>query len=134
MSRSPLEYLRHILDEIRYLARQSRHLDRMGFVQDETLKRAFVRSLEIIGEAAERVPDDFRRKYPQVPWRDMAGMRLPTRDQCLASRLTKSSRVRTPKDSAVLCKGGYVPGCDHAIPPDVSWDNFMYYRKLLNEF
>ncbi len=45
------------------------------FVGDETLKRAFVRSLEIIGEAAKNIPDDFKQKYSHVNWREMAGMR-----------------------------------------------------------
>ena len=33
----------------------------------------------------------------------------------------------------LILEGGYVPGCDHAIPPDVSWDNFLYYRQRLEE-
>ena len=37
--------------------------------------RAFVRSLEIIGEAAKKVPDDLRLQHPEVEWRAMAGMR-----------------------------------------------------------
>lgn len=45
------------------------------FVEDETLKRAFVRSLEIIGEATKKIPDDFKQKYAHVKWREMAGMR-----------------------------------------------------------
>lgn len=45
------------------------------FLNDETLKRSFVRSLEIIGEATKKLPDDFRQKYYRVPWRQMAGMR-----------------------------------------------------------
>jgi uncharacterized protein with HEPN domain len=36
---------------------------------------AFVRSIEIIGEATKHVPDDFRRQNPQFEWRAMAGMR-----------------------------------------------------------
>jgi uncharacterized protein with HEPN domain len=75
MSLSPLEYLRHILDETIYLSRQTPGLSKSQFLQDETLKRAFVRSIEIIGEATKRVPEDTRMKYPHIQWRAMAGMR-----------------------------------------------------------
>jgi len=44
-------------------------------MRDETVKRAFVRSIEIIGEASKQVPEDFRQKYPNVEWRAMTGMR-----------------------------------------------------------
>jgi uncharacterized protein with HEPN domain len=58
------------------LSYQSVHSFNAGsFLQDETLKRAFVRSLEIIGEAVKKVPEDFRAKYSQVEWRKMAGTR-----------------------------------------------------------
>ena len=39
------------------------------------LKRVFVRSLEIIGEAAKKVPEDTRANLPTLEWRKMAGMR-----------------------------------------------------------
>jgi len=75
MSFEPREYLRHILAEADYLIERSRDLDVGAFRADETLRRAFVRSLEIIGEAAKKVPEEWRRRYPQVDWRAMAGMR-----------------------------------------------------------
>jgi uroporphyrinogen decarboxylase len=34
----------------------------------------------------------------------------------------------------VLAHGGYIPFCDHMVPPDVSWDNFVYYRKKVREY
>ncbi|MFQ5780676.1 MAG: DUF86 domain-containing protein [Nitrospiria bacterium] len=61
MSLSPLEYLRHILDEAEYLAVQTSVLSREQFMKDETAKRASVRSIEIMGEATKKVPQDFRQ-------------------------------------------------------------------------
>ncbi|TEU10617.1 MAG: DUF86 domain-containing protein [Anaerolineales bacterium] len=75
MSLSSLEYLQHILDETAYLVDRAKGLSRNEFMQDETLKRAFVRSLEIIGEATKNVSADLRQKYSHVDWRAMAGMR-----------------------------------------------------------
>ncbi len=33
----------------------------------------------------------------------------------------------------VINDGGFIPGCDHGVPHDVSWDNFVYYVKLLSK-
>ena len=52
MSFEPRDYLRHILVEVDYLIAQTAGLERNEFMGNETLRRAFVRSFEIIGEAA----------------------------------------------------------------------------------
>ena len=75
MSRSEVEYLRHILDEARYLARASAGRDRDAFLSDDTLKRAFARSIEVIGEATKKLSEELRQRHPEVAWRAMAGMR-----------------------------------------------------------
>lgn len=72
---SPLEYLRHILDEAQYLMSKAEGLTKEQFLLEETLKRAFIRSIEIIGEASEKVSTELKNLHPQVEWRAMAGMR-----------------------------------------------------------
>ncbi len=64
MSRSNLEYFNHILTELTFIRKSSDGIDLEQFLQDEVLKRAFARSLEIIGEAVKAVPDEIRMKYP----------------------------------------------------------------------
>jgi uncharacterized protein with HEPN domain len=63
------------MDEIKYLMQNSEKLVYEEFIDNETLKRSFVRSLEIIGEATKNLPDSFRNKYPEVQWKEMAGLR-----------------------------------------------------------
>ena len=66
MSPSAREYLQHILEETAYVMKSSTGLNKTEFVQDETLKRAYVRSLEIIGEAVKQLPDWLRQKYDVI--------------------------------------------------------------------
>jgi len=70
-----LELLRDILREAEFLVSRTVGTSLEAFLGDETLKRAFVRSLEIIGEASKRVPEDTRSLFPSIEWRKMAGMR-----------------------------------------------------------
>lgn len=75
MSKDPKEYLRHISDECLYLISVSKDLKYEDFLDDETLKRAVVRSLEIIGEATKKIPADVKVKWSTIQWKNMAGMR-----------------------------------------------------------
>lgn len=75
MSRSMREYLQHILDETEYLSTQSRAITKEKFLADGTLKRAFVRSIEIIGEAVKQLPEDLLSQHPTIEWRAIARMR-----------------------------------------------------------
>ena len=75
MSLSPLDYLQHILDEADYLLKCTKDVTRKQFLKDETLKRAFVRSIEIIGEAVKKLPAEVKNRYPDFDWKVVAGMR-----------------------------------------------------------
>jgi uncharacterized protein with HEPN domain len=76
MYKESVEYLKHIADECSYiLSVILPEKQKDEFLADETLKRAVVRSLEIIGEASKKISADFKIKYSSIQWRNMAGMR-----------------------------------------------------------
>jgi uncharacterized protein with HEPN domain len=75
MSLAGAEYLAHILEEVDYLIEHSQGVTHDQSLKDETLRRAFVRSLEIIGEAAKKVPPELAEQLRDIEWRAMAGMR-----------------------------------------------------------
>jgi uncharacterized protein with HEPN domain len=64
-----------MLDETEYLIEESRGLKKDEFLQDATRKRAFVRSIEIIGEASKKLPFELKSRYPGSNWKAIAGMR-----------------------------------------------------------
>ena len=66
MFKEPIEYLNHVADECLYLISVSKDLSKDEFLDNETLKRAVVRSLEIIGEATKKVPADFKFKWNSI--------------------------------------------------------------------
>jgi uncharacterized protein with HEPN domain len=75
MPKYQLEYLKHIQDEIEFIIKISKTIRKEVFQEDDVLKRALVRSLEIIGEAVKKLSPDFREKYNYVDWKAIAGMR-----------------------------------------------------------
>ena len=75
MSKEPIEYVRHIHDECNYILSVSAGLSKDDFLNNETLKRAITRSLEIVGEAARKIPAGFKVKFDTIQWKNMAGMR-----------------------------------------------------------
>lgn len=75
MSRSWDFFLRDILESAQKVHRYTQALNMEAFVQDEIIYDAVLRNLEIIGEAAKKIPSEIRDRYPQIDWRRMAGLR-----------------------------------------------------------
>jgi len=68
-------FIRHILDEVAFIIKEGKGLNYEDLVSNETLKRAVIRSLEIIGEATKSLSEDFRKKHSDIEWRELAGLR-----------------------------------------------------------
>jgi uncharacterized protein with HEPN domain len=73
--RTHVDYLRDILDAAGKAREFAQGLDFEQFASDDRTTFAVVRALEIIGEAAKKVPPAVRERYPDVPWQEMAGIR-----------------------------------------------------------
>ena len=69
------DYVQDILEAIIEVKVFTQRMEPEDFAGDKKTINAVVRSLEVMGEAAKRIPDDVRQKYPDIPWRSMAGMR-----------------------------------------------------------
>ena len=67
--------LRQMLAHAKEAVETAHGKTRADLDQDRLLSLALTRLLEIIGEAANRVPNDFQTKYPELPWLQMIGAR-----------------------------------------------------------
>ncbi len=75
MSLFQIEFLKHILTECNYLIRESSEHTIEQLIADDRLTRAVCRSLEIIGEASNKIHPDIKSKYPFIPWRELSDLR-----------------------------------------------------------
>jgi len=82
MPKKPFEYLKHIRDECEFIISATSNVsDKSDFLENETLKRAVVRSLEIIGEATKKIPVDY-----SIVW-DVIKDNIPELSDQIASAL-----------------------------------------------
>lgn len=75
MSREVLDYLDDILENALAACEFTNGLTADAFAADRKTLYAVMRALEIIREAANRIPDDMRARHPDIDWRGMAGLR-----------------------------------------------------------
>jgi uncharacterized protein with HEPN domain len=75
MKRTFRDYVADILTSFEETQEFTQGLDFDAFARDRRTVNAVVRSLEVMGEAAKRIPAEIRKKYPEIPWKRMTGMR-----------------------------------------------------------
>jgi len=68
-------FLNHIIKSIDLINQYSSKMSKHDFFMEQEKQDAIVRRLEIIGEATKNLSEHFRKRYSDVPWKDMAGMR-----------------------------------------------------------
>lgn len=68
-------YVTDILEAARLIQTFVEGVDKEAFERDLMRQSAVIRQIEIIGEATKRLSTEFRAKHPEIPWRQMAGMR-----------------------------------------------------------
>ncbi|NIM16039.1 MAG: DUF86 domain-containing protein [Candidatus Aminicenantes bacterium] len=75
MTRDYTDYINDILNSIEEIEEFIEGMDFETFNSDRKTINAVIRSLEVMGEAATKIPTDIREKYTDIPWSKMAGMR-----------------------------------------------------------
>lgn len=75
MKRDTRLFIEDILESIKNIEDFTSGLDKEKLSKDRLRQSAVIRQLEIIGEAVKNIPTSFRDKYPNIPWRKIAGFR-----------------------------------------------------------
>lgn len=75
MKKSDTVYLQHILEAIKQIEVYTSNVSYEEFLQERLLQDGVVRQLEIIGEASRNLSSDFRDQQPEIPWRQIIGLR-----------------------------------------------------------
>lgn len=75
MKRDIRLFIGDILESIKNIEEFSKNLNKQKFSEDNLRQSAIIRQLEIIGEAVKNLPEALRKKYPKIPWKEIAGFR-----------------------------------------------------------
>lgn len=68
-------YINDILESITKIEKYVQNIDEDRFLKDDQIQDAVLRRLEIIGEATKHISNEFKKKYPVIPWKKVAGLR-----------------------------------------------------------
>lgn len=73
--RDDRDYLEDIVEAIERIVTYVEGLNYESFAKDTKTQDAVIRNLEVIGEAAKQVSDTLREQHPEIPWREVCGVR-----------------------------------------------------------
>ncbi len=68
-------FIDDILESIQNIKDFTENINKEKFLKDKLRQSAVCRELEIIGEAVKNIPEEIRKKYPRLPWKEIAGFR-----------------------------------------------------------
>ncbi|HUU78743.1 MAG TPA: DUF86 domain-containing protein [candidate division Zixibacteria bacterium] len=74
-SKQPKVFIQHILDSINLIEKYLKGKNKEAFLASDQLQDAVIRRLEIIGEAVKNLPEEIIKKHPELPWKQIVGMR-----------------------------------------------------------
>ncbi len=75
MKKDPVIFLEHIIECIDLIEQYTKGRTKEEFFRSRHFQDAVIRRIEIIGEAVKNLPQEIRKPYPQIPWKQIAAMR-----------------------------------------------------------
>ncbi len=106
-----LTYVLDVLNAARLTQTFVTGVDRAAFAQDFMCQSAVIRQIEIMGEATKRISSSFRADHPNIPWRNIAGMRdilIHAYDRVDLDEVWTTVQVAIPR---------LVPQLEQLVPP-----------------
>jgi len=98
-------YLKDILDAIAKIEDYTKDLSFEEFLKNNLVVDAVVRNFEILGEASKNISEEVKSQYPDIPWKEMAGMRDKIIHEYFGIDLEivwKTAKIRLPQLSSLL--------------------------------
>ena len=75
MNKDPKVFIEHILESITAIKEYTAGLSKEDFNSKKEKQDAVLRRVEIIGEAVKNLPEEIKEEHPDIPWKQIAGMR-----------------------------------------------------------
>ena len=75
MKRESGDYIEDVIDAMNKSIEFVKDMEYEDFIHDDKTTFAVIRAIEVVGEAVKNIPEDVKKGYSEIPWREMAGMR-----------------------------------------------------------